>query len=162
MIEYAKIDLLYRSALVRTIRLLFFALILLLCFADLRIGSFPKFPLFFLSLFVMSEIFYHFHIASFRPSQKVAGNSTDAKLSCTKQALESYLASPSASHLIQSLLRDNSVLSFLARLGITKQEVKNLTIEKDKVLMNAKEIALETGGIYITRLDLVCSYLLLI
>ena len=28
--------------------------------------------------------------------------------------------------------------------------------------MNAKEIALETGGIYITRLDLVCSYLLLI
>ncbi|MDP3940961.1 MAG: AAA family ATPase [bacterium] len=161
MIALAHLDLLYKSALLRTIRLLIFALLLLLCIADLRVGNFPKFPLFFLGFFVMSEIFYHFHIASFRPAKKIKENSTDAKLSCTKTALEKYLTAPTTGHMIRLLLRENDVLTFLARLGAVTKNINILSVEKEQVLMNAKEVASQTGGVYITRLDLLCSYLLL-
>lgn len=161
MIEYAKLDLLYKSALVRTIRLLAFALLCLLLFSDFRIGSFPKFPLFFLGLFVMSEIFYHFHIARIIPVKKVAENKDDAKLSCTKRALELYLKSPTTSYMMHTLFRDISMRYFLARLGIQKDGIKDFSVKKEEVLMTAKEIALRTGAVYITRLDLLCAYLLL-
>ncbi len=161
MIVYAKLDLFYKSALLRTIRLLLFSLLCLLCFSEITVGRFPKFPLFFLSIFVMSEIFYHFHIALFKPTQKVIQNKENAMLSCTKLALEALISSPSTIHMIHSLLRDPLLVRFLARLGIMKNEITITRLEKDQVLMNAKEICSQSGGVYITRLDLLSAFLLL-
>lgn len=161
MIEYAKIDLLYKSALFRTIRLLIFALLAVLLFADSTVGVFPKFTLFFLGIFLMTEIFYHFAIARITPSKKVADNTDDARLSCTKPALELYLVSPTPAYMIHSLLRDSQMRYFLARLGIRKEELKDFTIKKEELLMTAKEIALRTGGVFIGQIDFLCAYLLL-
>lgn len=161
MIENAKLDMLYKSALFRTIRLLLFALLLLLCFAEMTDGKFPKFPLFFLSIFMMVEIFYHFHIARIIPLRKVTDNKDDAKLSCTKRLLELYLFSPTSVYLMHKLLRDLNMKYFLARLGIQQDEIKDFSTKKEELLMTAKELCLRTGGVYITRLDFLCAYLIL-
>lgn len=161
MIEHAKIDLFYKSALSRTIRLLVCALLLLLCVAEFSSQQFPKYPLFFLSVFVMTEIFYHFHIARIVPRKKVADNSEDAKLSCTKQALELFLSSSSSFSLLRTLLRERRMGYFLSRLRIQKSQIRDFAATKEELLITAKELALRTGGVYITRLDFLCAYLLL-
>lgn len=162
MIEYARLDLFYKTALMRTVRLLLFALLLLLVVSDVVVGRFPKLPIFFLSIFVMSEIFYRFHIAWLRPSLKVSENSHDALLSCTKRALERYLSSVSTQHLVGNLFKTADVMYFLSRLGINKIDIaQDVPVEKKDVLFTAKEIALQTGGAYITSIDLMLGFLFL-
>jgi ATP-dependent Clp protease ATP-binding subunit ClpC len=158
MLEYIRISLFYRLALIRSIRVMLAFILVLLTTSGIAMGSFPRFPLFFLLLFVMSEIFYRFHIASIRPQVNVSSNTADPLLSCTKKAAMIYSGAHDGVELLNQLLKESSVKLLLRRLGIQAKEIVPVSIDKTMLIRESQQIAHKTGGSYITTADLIAAY----
>ena len=62
MIEYVKIHHFYKSALMRSVRLILFGILVFVLLYTISSGGTPKFSLFVFYIFVMLEVFFHFKI----------------------------------------------------------------------------------------------------
>src|SRR5215213_5482797 len=101
MIEYAKVYLFYRKAIVRMVRLLIlFLLFLILANQHAHSGS-VKIPLLVFNLVVIFEIFFHFKISRVSPKLLAAkNNGKDIYQSFTMQALLPFLIADKTSTII--------------------------------------------------------------
>ena len=105
MVAYIRFYHFYRSALIRTIRILFLAIIIIWSITNYEHGISLKFPLFFSALLLQLEIFFHYKVSRITPNTILQKNDEAHLLeSCTKEALERLLTYTSTVELIHSLL----------------------------------------------------------
>lgn len=142
MNDFVKYIIFYTSPIIKALRLFVFLGLLAWGVYTFTLGEFPKFPLFFLSLFVMQEIFFFGKINVVRPK---------STLGVSSQALLPF----------ELLLQYPQVAFMLQKAGIAKKEIQEVSIEKEALLQKAAEVAKHVGGMLITTMDIFAAYLLL-
>lgn len=164
---YARIYNFYTSSLIKLLRPTLLLVLIFLLYENI-INSFflslsSKFLIFLLSLFLMVEIFFHFKISRVRPKVLVSENDgTDILRSFTLLSLASFLRSEKISEIVKYLLKEKSLLFILKKSNIRKNEVPLVYLPKEKVAAFAFETAKNVKGKFVTTMDLLVSYLLLI
>lgn len=163
MYQYARIYYFYRTALVRGIRLLLFALLFSLLLFQIAHNMSPKFVVFFFNLFVMVEVFFHYKISRAVPTKLVADNNKEHKSeSFTLQALYGFVTQPTSEGVIKQLVTYKQVRLIMEKANITHKELVFSDVSKDVLAESAFETAQTFKGKYVTTLDVFIAYLFLI
>lgn len=159
--EKIRISLIYDSIPVLTLR--FFAIngFLILIFYQLAVGSFPKVPLFFLSLILIIHIFIKYELERIFPLVSVSENPGNPADSFTKEALKATFLKTITPAVLKSLLKLPQVKFFLEKAAIDGKNLKMIDTPKTDLINKALEIAKKVNGKYITTTDLFSAYLLL-
>lgn len=162
MKEIANIYTFYTSSLVRIIRLSLFLLLVLVLFAQMHQEVGLRIGLFLSSLFLLIEVFVRFYIARQKPTVLVAQNTTGDLFSSITLAAACSLTSSQAKFL-QHLLDQIAVQELLGKLSVEPTElIASEQITKGQILTKAAELVAQVQGDYITTVDLMVAYLLLI
>ena len=161
MNTYARIYLIYTSAIVRVIRLLLLVFLIFWIISGLASSTFPKFGIFLLLIFLMKEIFFRYKLSRVLPDKKVS-EATDPTDSLTLQASNLVLSVPHPKYLSFKAFHLHQTKMLLAKLGITSQDFPKGEIAWKEVCTHALDVSKRTHGIYITTMDLIVAYLLLV
>lgn len=152
----------YRSAFVRTARLLVATFLIVLLVVDFRLDSSIKFPLFFLSLFLIAEIFFRYKLSKVAPRLPLSQNDgKDLSLSTTRELLEVLVIKEKAFDVVAALLTTDQASFVIEKAHIAKQEIAAIAMSKDEVLAYAAKLANTTNGVLITSMDFVAAYILM-
>jgi len=163
MIEYAKIYHFYRSALMRSIRLIIFSILLFVVVNQFVHGISPKVALLSFNLFVMIEVFFHFKISKPVPSITVTKNDRkDIFQSFTMQALSPFVTQGKTSGVIKKLIDLPQVKLFLQKADMSHKDVVFVDIDKELLAKSALDTAVTFKGKFVTTIDVFVAYLLLI
>lgn len=152
----------YRSALLRTIRLLLLFFLLTLLLTNTNNGFAFKIPLFFLSFFCMFELFFRYKVAHIAPDVSLANNSGDLSVSCTRELLQVSALQEKMDGILPNLLQYPQVIFLLQKANIEKKEVPLVALPKQDVLTYAASLAKTLNGTKITTMDMLAAYMLLI
>jgi ATP-dependent Clp protease ATP-binding subunit ClpC len=152
----------YTSLTGSLIRLMLFAVLFGLIVYLLVLGESPKIPLFFFNIFVMVELFMHFHVGRRKPSQTLTTATPDSIMqTLTIESLTVIVMSVNIHTLLIHLISKPQVAFILKKAGVDKKEVEEIAIEKEKIIAYAAEIAKQLHGSYVTTMDIFIAYLLL-
>src|SRR5579859_3336866 len=151
----------YTSILMRTVRLLFFALFFSLIFFQASEHVFPRLPLFFFGIFFMIEIFFRLHIERLRPGKVVTQNTGDVMDSFTRQAITPFLIEDTTNKIINDLIKFPLIQRLLAKLAIKEDEIVLKEVGRELLAKTAFEAAKTRNGVYVTTLDIFAAYLFL-
>lgn len=153
---------LHRSALFLALRLLVFFILAVLITSEITHVRFPKLPLFFLSVFIMQELFFRFKILRVVPVRTISANDgKNVYASCTQSALHAFLSSYTTQKIMQEVLFFAQARFILEKCGIEKKELVFVDIAKDTFARSAFDTAKIAQGRFVTPMDIVASYLLL-
>lgn len=161
MFAKARIYYVYQTAPARLFRLILASILVGGLMMDIYHGLFPRISLFFLSLFLMVEVFFHFKLGKTRPTLPLSENDRHFLFSLTWPAFCAYVNSVSTEKFMQTLLSQKSAQFILEKAEITPQEVTVASLTKDEIVTYAARIAKELRGTYITTMDLIVAALLL-
>ena len=179
MIQYAKIYHFYRSALMRSLRLGVFAILLFVIANQFAYGAPPKIPLFLFNLFVMLEVFFHYKISKAMPSLLVSKNHSSAPFdsaqgkssgqvgknvyqSFTMQALLPFITEQKTGGIIKKLVKLPQVKVFLQKANIGSKDMVYVDLDKDLLAKSAFDAAVTFKGKFVTAIDVIVAYLFLI
>ncbi|MCL5438552.1 MAG: ATP-dependent Clp protease ATP-binding subunit [Patescibacteria group bacterium] len=165
MIENAKVYYYYRTFTFRLLRILTFTSLLwtsYIGFSNNLLGvTVWRLPLFFLSFFIISEIFFRFKIAKYKPLIPVLENDGKNILkSFTLEALDALFSSSKTSSVVRVLLSKRQVKFILQKSGIEKNEFQLIEIQKEELTKSAFELVKSFNGKLVTTMDLFVAYLL--
>lgn len=162
MKKYAWIYYFYTRWPLELLRIIIFVSLLALMILTLTQNIVPRFEFVLFSLFMMHEVFFHYHIQRFVSKLTVIDTPHDMVDACTLFAAESYVVQPTTKELVQRLLTRRQVIFMLQKLGIDRKEISYQDINKEEVLKKASEIVLLLHNAKrITTMDLFAAYLLL-
>jgi ATP-dependent Clp protease ATP-binding subunit ClpC len=163
MFIYAKYYHFYRSALMRSVRLLAFALLFVFVLFQIANNASPKFAVFLFNLFVMLEVFFHYKISRATPDVTVAKNKKATMYdSFTMQAIYGFVTESSAEGVIKQLAKYPQVKLIMEKMNITHKELVFTKVDKAMLSESAYETAQTFKGKYVTTLDVFIAYLFLI
>ena len=166
MTEYAKIYYFYQSLIIFIIRIFLFIFLfsynLLFIFNNSPNLSLVKPSQFFLSLFLIIEIFFLFKISRKLPEVQLPLNKGNPLDSFTLKSLGIFLSSNNTQSLIRKLLKISSINFITDKMDILSQEeIKLVDVPKEELIKYAFETSKNLKGQYVTTMDLFVSYLLL-
>ncbi|HSX09478.1 MAG TPA: ATP-dependent Clp protease ATP-binding subunit [Candidatus Saccharimonadales bacterium] len=163
MFVFVKFYHFYRTALVRSIRLIVFMLLLALILFQISHDSTPKFAVFLFNIVVMIEVFFHYKISRVIPTKEVAKNKKETMYdSFTMQALYGFVTEPDTAGVIKRLIKYPQVKLIMEKANITNKELVFSDISKDILADSAFETAQTFKGKFVTTLDVFIAYLFLI
>lgn len=153
----------YRTAQVRSIRLVtgvvLISLILYMVAEDIS----PKIPVFLFNLFVMFEVFFHYKISRALPTMPLDKNKEETMYeSFTMEALYGFIAEPNTSRIIKRLVTYPQIKLVLQKANITSKDLVVSDIDKKLLATSAFQTAQTFKGKYVTTLDVLVAYLFLI
>src|SRR3989344_4777558 len=146
MFAKARIYCVYQTAPARLFRLILACILVGGLMMDIYHGLFPRLSLFFLSLLLMVEVFFHFKLGKTRPTLPLSENDRHLFLSLTWPAFRAYVNSVSTEKFIQTLLSQKSAQFILEKAEITPQEVTVASLTKDEIVTYAARVAKELHG----------------
>lgn len=153
----------YRTALVRSIRLLTFVLLLTLILYQVANDISPKIAVFLFNIFVMFEVFFHYKISRALPRIPVEKNKEETMYeSFTMQALYGFVNEPNTSRIIKRLMTYPQVKLVMQKANITSKDLVVSDIDKKLLAESAFQTAQTFKGKYVTTLDVLVAYLFLI
>ncbi len=157
-----KLKIFYTSALMRSVRTLIFVFVILLFFNQLNHKLSVSLPLFVFVWFVISELFFRFHVYLVQPTLTVAKNEKGKwTLSTSRDLLQIIFSTIVLAKFVHKLLRTSQAFFILEKSAIPVEEIKLVEIKVDQVLAKAAEIVEQINGKYITTMDALVAYLLL-
>jgi ATP-dependent Clp protease ATP-binding subunit ClpA len=156
-----KVTLFYKSLAANLLKFAFINLIVITVFIEIRLGHFPKIPLFLLSLGLIVDTFIRYSLGNISPSIKTAENNGDKYDSFTKEALESVLFKKNTKDFLVYLNKFSQVKFILQKSVITEKEIFVKEMSLPDLSNKAFEISKNLGGKYVTTGDLITAYLLL-
>ncbi|HUD44237.1 MAG TPA: ATP-dependent Clp protease ATP-binding subunit [Patescibacteria group bacterium] len=159
--QYTKLRLFYTSALMRTVRLLYFFLLIALLVSQLDNHNSIKLPLFFLIWYFIVEVFFRFHVYRYHPSLNLNKNKGNVLQSASSELLRVYLSSMNLHACLSHLYKYPQILFMLEKIGLTPKDMISVALEKEQVLTYSGEIVKTVRGAYITSMDFLTAYLLL-
>ncbi len=162
---YAKLNLYFQRAYVRSIRLIFFFFLITLIIYQLSQNQslhILKIPLFLFNLFLMNEIFFRYKISKITPALTVDKNKGKNIFdSFTLPALCLILSKKDTPSLIKNLFKIPQVRCFMQKADIQEKDIIMHTIETRILASSSIEVAKTFHGKFVTTLDLFIAYLLL-
>jgi ATP-dependent Clp protease ATP-binding subunit ClpC len=159
---YAKLYHFYRTAFVRTIRLLVFSLLLFLIIYQVSNNYVSSGAQFLFNVFLMVEIFFHYKISRALPSVSVDQNKGDDIFeSFTLQALAGFISFPKSTTIIKKLLSTPQVQTLLQKANIAKTDMTFPDVDKNELAQKAYGITKSYKGTFVTTIDVVLAYLFL-
>jgi ATP-dependent Clp protease ATP-binding subunit ClpA len=161
--EQIRITLIYNSISFLLIRIAIVNLLLITTAIFAAAGIFPKIPLFFLSIFLIIEIYIHFGIGKIKPSINVNENTGNAGKyeSFTKEALFSILFKNNTQEFLNYVFKFPQARFILNKSAIDKKELVNKDVSLTDLANYAFELSRKQKGKYVTTADLLTSYLLI-
>jgi ATP-dependent Clp protease ATP-binding subunit ClpC len=163
MFVYAKYYHFYRTALMRSIRLVLFVLFFGLILYQITNNTSPKFAVFLFNIFVMFEIFFHYKISRVMPSVAVVRNNKDHMYdSFTIQALYGFVIEATTEDLIKFISTYPQVKLLMEKANIAHKELVFPDVSKEILAESAFETARTFNGKFVTTLDVFIAYLFLI
>lgn len=162
MFEYTKLYYFYRTALMRSIRLIVFSLLFYLILNQFVQDGSVKLPLFLFNILVMFEVFFHFKIGAILPPVTVSKN--DGKKvfqSFTRQALYPFASEKTPERIINRLIRIPQVQLFMRKANISRLDLHIIRIDSNLLSQSAFDAAKTFRGKYVTTVDIFVAYLLL-
>ena len=163
MFLYVKFYHFYRTALLRSVRLVVFLLIFGLILSQVLQNESPKFAVFSFNLFVMIEVFFHYKISRAIPSIPVEKNTKEHLYdSFTMQALYGFVTELTIAGVMKHLATYPQVKLAMEKANITHKELNFTEVSKDLLAQSAFETAQTFKGKYVTTLDVFIAYLFLI
>lgn len=163
MKEYGILIRLYKTPLARVIRAFILVVLLLLIVEFFTDSHILKLPLFFLNVFLMLEIFFHYKIAKAHPSVIVTkNNGKDVYESFTLDALYPFITAHGVSGVIKQVIKLPQAKHFLEKATIDSKDFTYPDVEKDVLAKSSWEIAKTFKGTYVTTFDVIVAYLFLI
>ncbi len=166
MIGYARIHSLYSRLSAKILRLVFFGWLLVLIYLSLSFNFSltvsSKIPIFFLSIFLMWEIFFHFKIARILPPLLIKdNNSRNVYDSFTIEALSIFVSFGGTKEIIKALLKKPQVMFILRKGNFLEKEISLIDIPKVSLANLAFENGKNMNGKYVTTMDIFTAYLLI-
>lgn len=159
--QYAKMYFLYRTALFRTVRLLVAAGLLLLVVSTLSEGVVSRVALFLLTWFLMIETFFHFKISRVHPSTKLADTTAGSRQQAfTMKLLYADTSLRTGTDIVNYVLSLAEGQFLLERMGVTKEDITVLSLEKNALYEKAAEVATFLKSDYITTVTVLGAYFL--
>src|ERR1700722_15435294 len=153
----------YRTALVRSIRLFVYVLLLAFILFEIKSITSLRFLVFLFNIFVMIEVFFHYKISKATPTVPVAKNKIETLYdSFTLQALYCFVTQPTTTEVIKELAQYPQVKLIMEKADITHKELVFTDVSKDLLAQSAFETAQTFKGKYVTTLDVFIAYLFLI
>ncbi len=153
----------YRTALVRSIRLVIFAMLFSLILYQIAYDIPPKVSVFLFNLFVMFEVFFHYKVSRAVPTIEVSKNKEENMYeSFTLAALYGFITEPNTSTLIKRLITYPQVKLVLQKANITSKELVVNDVDKKLLAQSAFQTAQTFKAKYVTTLDVLVAYLFLI
>ncbi len=166
MEAYVKMYQFYRTARMRTVRLLIFSLLLFLIITEIYLKAPPKISQFLFDIFVMVEVFFHYKVARVQPSVEVSKNTVKNKKdifnSFTLHALDAFSSTDKTSVIVKRLSGYYQVKLFLQKANITRKDLEFVDIDKALLAQSAFDTAIAFKGTYVTPIDIFVAYLFLI
>lgn len=172
MIEYARIYSLYSRFSSKLLRIVILGWLLVLIFLSLSFNfsltTASKIPVFFFSIFLMWEIFFHFKIARILPPFLVKDNPTEGSgqvenvyNSFTIEALSIFIKYPGTKGIIKALLKKPQVKFVLQKANLQEKDMSFIDIPKESLANLAFENCKSRNSKYVTTMDIFAAYLLL-
>lgn len=163
MLLYAKLYHFYKTALIRSIRLLVFVLLFALILFQIGANISPKFAVFLFNLFVMIEVFFHYKVSRVTPSVLLEKNKKETMYeSFTLQAISGFVTETDTAGVIKKLMKYPQVKLVMQKANISHKELVFTDIAKNVLAESAFETAKTFKGKYVTTLDVFVAYLFLI
>lgn len=163
MILYAKLYYWYRTALVRSIRLVIFVLLLLVILFQMSQGSAPKIAQFLFNIFVIVEVFFHYKISKVSPSVTITkNNGKDIFQSFTMPALYGFVTEQKTSSVIKKLIEFPQIKHILEKAAISHKELPLVDVDKEVFAKSAFDVSKTFKGKFVTTMDVLVAYLFLI
>lgn len=162
LLSYALLYHTYKLPVSRFFRIIFVLVMSGIIVANFLNHMFARGPLFFLSLFFISEVVYRFKVLKSTPKVTVAQNTgKDIYSSFSLQALDSFFFAHDIKGIVKNLLKTNSVRFVLYKANITPGELIFTEVSKDQIAQKAMDLVKNLNGRFITRMDLLSAILLL-
>lgn len=163
MIQYAYIMQFFQSAFMRMIRILSLFFISIWLYTGIVTKDEIYLPIFFLSVFLQVEIFLRYKVSRVLPKVKLKDNEgKNFLLSCTNQVLGKIISNDKPVKVINAFIRTSQGEFLLQRIPIIKKEIPSHEVSLQELLENAALVSKSTGGKYITTMDMVVSYFLIV
>ncbi|MBU4015902.1 ATP-dependent Clp protease ATP-binding subunit [Patescibacteria group bacterium] len=163
---YAKLNLYYKRAYIRSIRLVFFLFIITLIIyqllSDQSLHSI-KITLFLFNLFLMNEIFFRYKINKAKPGLTIDKNKGKNIFdSFTLPALSLLINEGARSEfaLIKKLFKYPQIRCFMQKTNIREKDIVMHPIAAKTLASSALEVARTFHGKFVTTLDVFIAYLL--
>lgn len=153
----------YKSIPMQVFRAVVVIFLSILIFSNIGAEQLPKAPLLLLSLVLMHEVFFRFHVSKYKPIVTVSENDGHKIVeSFTLLAAEIFVTQKSVKKILSSLLSQTSIKFILKKSEIDSSEIKYIDIAKDELGKKAFAIASGMeGGKFVTTMDLFAAYILL-
>lgn len=159
---YAKFYHFYRTALMRTIRLIVFSLLLFVIVHQMSNQALSSGTQVLFNMFLMLEIFFHYKIARVLPSVTVNENKGDDIFqSFTLPALTGFVSFHNSTTIIKKLFLKPQIQTFFQKANIAKNEMVFLEVDKNELAKKAFGITKSYQGRFVTTIDVVLAYLFL-
>lgn len=159
---YARVYHFYRTALVRTIRLFLFSLLLFLIVYQVSNGYLASGAQFLFNVFLMIEIFFHYKISRVTPSVPVIKNKGDDMFqSFTLPALYGFVSFPKSTTIIKKLLGTPQIQMLFQKANIAKADLVFPEVTKEELAKKAFGITKSFQGTFVTTIDVFLAYLFL-
>ena len=163
MVLYARLYHFYRTALMRSIRLVTFVVMVSLILYLIANRLEPKFAVFFFNLFVMFEVFFHYKVSHIVPSVPATKNKKETKFdSFTMPAVYGFVTETKTSRIMKRLIKYPQIQLVLQKANITEKELPMKDIDKELLAQSAFETAQTFKGKFVTSIDVFVAYLFLI
>ena len=164
--HHAKIYSIYNRLSVKLSRIVILGWLLILIYLSLSFNfsltTASEVPIFFLSIFLMWEIFFHFKIARTLPPLLVKDNDgRNAYLSFTIEVLSVFVKAAGTKEIIGSLLKKPQVMFILQKGNFLEKDISLIDVPKESLAKLAFENCKNMNSKYITTMDIFTSYLLL-
>ncbi len=166
MMEYARIYSLYNRLSAKLLRIVIFGWLLWLIYLslsfNLSLTTASKTPAFFLSIFLMWEVFFYFKITRMSPFFLVKDNDNrNIYNSFTIETLSIFIKSSSVIDIIKVLLHKPQVKFILQKGDLLGENISFIEISKESLANLAFENCKNMKGKYVTTMDIFAAYLLL-
>lgn len=159
--EKLRLTIFYNSSLSLLIRIVFINALLLYFFYNLFLGTYIRWPIFSVSLFIIIEIFIRFSLEKIEPISSVGENPKLILDAFTKQALETIFFKKNTKEFLKFIFKFPQIKFFLQKLAIEKKDVQVFPVTPEDLARSAFEIAKKSNGKYVTTSDIFTAYLLL-
>lgn len=151
----------YEKLLFKILRIFAFTLLFVFSVQGLINKTYPNFPLFIFSLYLMLEVFVSQKIGKLLPEKEVIINSSNPLDSFTLEALGIFNSNSNSTGIVKALLNLLQVNFILSKTDGVDKEVQILEVDKKVLADKALQLTKEINGKFITTMDLFTAYLLL-
>lgn len=158
---YAKLNLYFQKAYLKSIRLIFSLFLITLIIYQLSSYQSLKIALVIFNLFLMNEIFFRYKISKVTP--EITANKNNGKNiheSFTLPAL-SLLLNQSSTSITKKLFKYPHIRLFMQKANILEKDIAVNPVDVKTLASSAFEVAKTFHGKFVTTLDLFIAYLLL-